>query len=103
MVRRTLTRWVAVVAAGVLLACGAEPEDTSVLRATTEAEQETPPEGGEAPAPGDTGEERRTDETERDNPKGDGETPWHLLPKEDWPAPVEPHDCELASPTPVAC
>jgi hypothetical protein len=103
MARRTLTRWVTAAAVGALVACGAEPEDTSVLGATTESEQEASTEGDEGPAPSDSGEEERTDGTERDDRKNDGETPWQLLPEEDRPAPVEPPDCELASPTPVAC
>jgi hypothetical protein len=103
MARRKRTRWVAVVAAGVLVACGAEPEDTSVLGAVTEPEQEAPAEGDEGPTPSDPGEEDRTDGTEQHDRKNDGETPWRLLPEEDRTVPAEPVDCELASPTPVAC
>ncbi len=111
MERRTLTMWVAVVAAGVLVACGAEQEDTSVLGATTEREEETTTEreqqaaseDDEGPAQSDSSEQQHTERTERSDRKDDGETPWHLLPEDDRPVPVEQPDCERASLTPVAC
>jgi hypothetical protein len=104
MARRTFTRWVAVVVAGVLVACGAEAEDTSVLGATTEPEQEATTDGDAGAALSEPGaEDERTERSERSDPNNDGETPWHLLPEQDRPVPVEPVDCERASPTPVAC
>jgi hypothetical protein len=103
MARRTRKMWVAAVAAGVLVACGAEPEDTSVLGTATEAGQEAPSERGEEASPSDPGKEGGGDGAEHDEGGDEGETPWHLLPEEDRPAPVEPVNCDRASPTPVAC
>jgi hypothetical protein len=114
MARQTTTMWVAAVA--VLAACGAAPEHSAALGATTaESEQEAPAEEAQGVDPEDPGQEdgeRGTDphdagEQAREpgpSPEGDdGEPPWALLPPDDRPEPVEQPACNLASPTPVAC
>jgi hypothetical protein len=105
------------IAAATLAACAtpAPEEPLAVGVARPEPEQAAPEEedptesddagddDGERRSGPDAGEEERTDRTGRNDRNSDGGTPWHLLPEEDRPGPVEQPECRPARASPVAC
>jgi hypothetical protein len=116
MARCKTTTWLTSVAAALALtACG--------VASTPEAEATAEVETTEAPAAGPT--EPDTDEPDENGSSdpGDGgvgkdavppadtghdgdagsDVPWHLLPEDDRPRPVDQAACDAAGPTPVAC
>ena len=116
MARRRNTVWVAVVAAVTLAACGTVAQEPPRFEANPpEPDQEAPIQDAEAAEPDERGGQDRDRGTDGDDPgdqsRGadpaqdgdDGETPWHLLPEDDRPGPVEQPECEPADVSPVAC
>jgi hypothetical protein len=102
MARRTLTMWVAAVAAAALTACGTAPVQSSQFDATDDGSgQEAPTANPEETEPNEPDEQAHS--TDPNGSGDDGEPPWHLLPEADRPEPVEQPECGRASPTPVAC
>jgi hypothetical protein len=101
MARRTPTTWVAAVAAAILVACGSAAEEPPFEANPPEPGQEAPTEDPEALEPDDPGDEPR--EPGRTPEGEEGGPPWHLLPEDDRPEPVEQPRCEPASVRPAAC
>ena len=116
MARRMSTLWVGAVTAVALAACGAVVEEPPQLEANPPGtDQEVATEDPEASAPDDPGGQDPDRETDGDDP-GDGAhragptqdgdddgPPWHLLPEDDRPGPVEQPECEPADLRPEAC
>jgi len=116
MAGRMHTMWVAGVAAVALAACGTVAEQPPEFEVRPpEPGQAVPTEDPDGPESGDRDGQDHERGTDRDDRGGaargadpseggdDGETPWHLLPEDDRPAPVEQPECDRGSSTPVAC
>lgn len=101
MADRMITMWVVAVAAAVVTACG-PPVQSSEVGATDGAVREASTEDDEQ-AELSVSEEEADAGDDPTQEGGDGGTPWHLLPEDDRPEPVEQPECERANPTPVAC
>lgn len=93
--------WFAAVAAAGLMACGA-PVQSSEVGATDDSVREASAEDEEQ-AERNVPDEQADPGVDSTQEGGDGETPWHLLPEDDRPEPIEQPECERGSPTPVAC
>ena len=101
MTRRMITMWFPAIAAVVLTACGA-PVQSSDVGATDDSVREAPTENEEQAEP-NVADEPADAEVDSTQEGGDGEPPWHMLPEDDQPEPIEQPKCERGSPTPVAC
>lgn len=101
MARRMFTMWVVAVAAAVLTACGAPVQSSEV--GTTDGTVREAPTGDEEQAEPDVPEEEADPGGDPTQEGDDGGTPWHLLPEDDRPVPVEQPECDRASLSPVAC
>jgi hypothetical protein len=112
---KTATWLTSVAAALALTACGVastpEAEATAEVETTeapaaepTEPDTDEPDDNGSSD-PGGGGDGEDADPPADTGPDGDtgSDVPWHLLPEDDRPQPVDQPDCDAAGPTPVAC